>query len=97
MTEVKHTDVEWLWITTGVPGDDQESSFMNATLQQAGDKWSIEFSVACHIGIPAGPAEHDEDALADYLRDVLERVHIVAPELNWEIQIGPEGGRDTDG
>lgn len=36
-------------IETGMPGDEQETTFMNATLQSAG--FDVEFSIAMHVKI----------------------------------------------
>ena len=88
---------EHLWITTGVPGDDQESSFMNATLQSTS---GLEFSVAVHIGVPGDM--DTEEKLRRYLHDVFQTAIEVTEKkfgvatLNVEIQIGPTGSGEDD-
>jgi hypothetical protein len=97
---------EHLWITTGVPGDDQESSFMNATLQSTsgpgkGDLGDdLEFSIAVHVGVP-GDVD-TEEKLRRYLHDVFQTAIEVTEEkfgvatLNVVIEIGPAGSGEDD-
>lgn len=86
--ETVHEYSEWLSITTGVPGTDQEGSFMNATLQDVDDV-GLSFSVAVHVGIPAGI--ETEEALRDHLRRVFETAIEATggSTLAVEIQLGP--------
>lgn len=81
-----------LQITLGVPGDAQESSFMNATLQSTENEPNLEFSIAVHVEVPA--AIKDEEALADYLGSIFGQIRHDHPELHVEIQLGPEGRGD---
>ena len=89
-----------LTITSGVSGDDQESSFMNATLQHAGDL-GLEFSIAVHVNVPADVK--DELDLHYYLRDLFaEAIHHTnsiygRDTLSVEIQLGPAGDGEDDG
>lgn len=92
--ERKHHELsESLWIDTGIPGAEQESNFMNATLQKLRDE-NVDFSVACHIGV--GAEVKTEEQLFDYLADLLGRVTEAFPDLNFEVQIGPYGEGDDD-
>lgn len=77
-----------LEIRTGIPASEQESSFMNATLQTRGD---LAFSIAVHVR-PPDTALVSEYLLANYLEGLFngllrsrdgDRVEI-------EIEIGPE-------
>lgn len=92
MTEQRYEYSDQLWITTGVPGNDQESNFMNATLQTFGD---LEFSVAVHVGMPGNISSQDE--LRDYLSELFGEAirhtnkHFGPNPLNVEILIGPAG------
>lgn len=79
-------ETKGLSIETGICGDEQESSFMNATLQS---HEGLEFSIATHIDVP--PDIKTEEDLARHLdwvcRDVLERLC----GISFEVQIGPAG------
>lgn len=85
---------EHLWITTGINGNTQESSFMNATLQRVDQ---LEFSVAVHVDVPFQESA-SEAKLREYLREVFE-VAIKQTDLRYgtgtltvEIQLGPADG-----
>lgn len=68
-------------------GDDQESSFMNATLQSGPP--GFEFSIAMVVDVPL-IGVYDQDTLDTYLRDVF---HTIAgnPRVHICIQMGKEG------
>lgn len=95
--ESRYEYSEHLWITTGVPGNDQEGSFMNATLQD--DAWGHEFSVSIHVAVPF---DCTEDELRDYLRDVFQTAidatdrEFAQGTLNVEIQLGPAGSGEDE-
>lgn len=70
-------------IERGIPADQQESSFMNATLQTAGDS---TVSIATYIAVPDGMSESDvAHHLQAYLRDVTRAF----PVLSFHVQVGP--------
>ena len=83
---------ERLEITLGIPGNDQEGSFMNATLQDTGNDPNLEFSIAVHVEIPA--EIKDEESLAEYLGGIFQHVVALHPMLHVEMQIGPAGDGD---
>lgn len=91
---VEHS--EWLAIETGVTGNAQESDFMNGTLQGTGSgEDDFEFTVQTHIGIPASVTT--EEALAEYLADVLGKVTALNLGIAFDVQVGPHGdGEDED-
>ena len=70
-------------IREGIPASEQESSFMNATLQSAGD---FAFSVATHVDVPERFAV-DEKRLAAYLHATFPTL---PPNVKIEIELGPE-------
>lgn len=81
-------------IFMGIPGDDQESSFMNATLQQSSGEPTLEFSIATHLDVPK--YVRSEDSLANWLNMVFGDFVHEHPEVEIEIQIGPEGSGEED-
>lgn len=83
-----------LQITLGVPGNDQEGSFMNATLQSTENEPNLEFSVAVHVEVPG--EIQDEEALAEYLGGIFGQIRHDHPELHIEIQLGPEGDGEEE-
>jgi len=96
MTELKERlwpfNSERLQITLGIPGDHQEGSFMNATLQGTGNH-DLEFSVAVHVEIPERIKTQEQ--LADYLgHEIFGQVVHDNPALHVEIQLGPYGRGD---
>jgi hypothetical protein len=90
MPEVRTEYSKRLVITTGICGADQESSFMNATLQSAGKgedgKFALDFSIATHVDVPADI--NTEEDLRDYLHHLFSDAH---ETVSFEIQIGPFG------
>lgn len=83
-------------IETGICGNDQESSFMNSTLQQHGE---LEFSVGTTVVVPE--SVKTEEDLRLYLLDVLGDavIHtrwVLHNRLRFEVQIGPAGDGETD-
>jgi len=85
---------ERLRIFMGICGDDQESSFMNATLQSTDNDPNLEFSISTHVEIPA--FVRSEESLAGWLGSIFGDVIHEHPELHFEIQIGPEGDGEED-
>jgi hypothetical protein len=81
-----------LTIETGICGNDQESSFMNATLQAHGD---LEFSIATYV-VSIPPDIQTEKQLRAYLEYVFGGLfmdrRLGEPGVRFEIQIGPAGG-----
>lgn len=73
-------------ITTGIPANEQESSFMNATLQQAGNEHS--FSIATHVKVPDHICNQGEAAIRDYLMDILGKAALTDRNLTFEVQLG---------
>lgn len=69
----------------GVLASDQESAFMNATLQPA--PGGIAFSVAVYVDVPAEWT--GEEAVAEYLRGLLSEL-AGRPNVQVQVQIGPE-------
>jgi len=90
MTEQRHEISENLWITTGVTGNDQESSFMNATLQSLHDV-GLEFSVAVHVG--CGSEIRTQGDLFNHLREIFLPITEQNEQypIAVEIQLGPAG------
>ena len=78
---------ERLKITLGLTADDQESNFMNATLQYTANDPELAFSIAVHIEVPVDVV--DEDRLATYLGDIFDDIVHKHPEVHVEIQVGP--------
>ena len=74
----------------GICGDAQESSFMNATLQNVNGS-PLEFSIAVYVDINA--ADLTEGDVEEYLEDVFAGLS-GRPDVNVRIQIGPEGAGD---
>lgn len=81
-----------LKIETGITGNDQESSFMNATLQKAGDRF--EFSIATFISI--SPSVKTEEELAALISNVLSPIVAVDPRISFEVQLGLAGDGEPD-
>jgi hypothetical protein len=73
-------------IESGIPAAEQESSFMNATLQDTVGG-ELSFSVATYIGMPVY-YETSEGLLEEYLFDLLREIAAKYP-LRFEVQIGP--------
>jgi hypothetical protein len=100
VSELKTTERRWahnserLTITLGVPGDAQQSDFMNATLQTTGNDPNLEFSVAVHVEIPSHIVK--EDQLAEYLGAIFAQVTNLQPALHVDIQLGPEGDGEIE-
>lgn len=77
-------------IETGWTGNEQESSFMNATLQST-PGWALEFSVATHIDLTGMYADWNETNLRAVLDNVLSRAAKDVPEIRFEVKLGPSG------
>lgn len=82
---MRHEINEYLWIETGVTGDDQEHSHANGTLQ--GDSMGVEFTVHTHVGVP-GDCTTEEQLLA-LLADKFGKITDLGLEIAFEIQLGP--------
>lgn len=97
MTEERVEYSRHFSISTGIPGEAQESSFMNATLQDAGD---LDFSVAVHVAVPT--EIETENALREYLHTVFADALDVTDRyygrgtVEVEIQIGLGRGSLTE-
>lgn len=87
-------------IETGIPGTEQESSFINATIQTHGEDrdgyGGIDFSIATKVTVP--DSVKNEADLARYLEWVLglmddavpaEYPWWEGPSVSFEVQIGP--------
>ena len=75
-----------LQVDEGIPGDEQESSFMNATLQSAGDL--VDFSVSTSIDVPEQISAQGESAVKGYIEDVLRAACLAHPALSFQVQVG---------
>jgi hypothetical protein len=74
-------------VEAGIPEDDQQGSFQNATLQGAGD--NLAFSIATHLDIPDEIAREGEGAVASYITEQMARVAAAGvPGLRFTVQIG---------
>lgn len=81
-------------IALGIPGDAQESDFMNATLQPTG-KGNLEFSVSVLIEVPE--EIETEMELAEYLWSLFEPFTRRNRDVSVQIQLGPQGdGEEED-
>jgi hypothetical protein len=78
----------------GIAGDDQQSSFMNATLQHAGT--DFEFSVATNLEIPSIVLAEGKEAITSFIKSTLRRASTVAPGLAFDVQFGPAGSSEDD-
>lgn len=67
--------------------DAQAGSFMNATLQSAGDE--IAFSVATMVKVPGEVVVQGVDAVANYINEVLYAASQASGGLSFEAQVGP--------
>ena len=79
-------------IESGISSGEQESSFMNATLQSAGVTFAI--SVATNVDIPDYVLSKGEAAIAGYLEDLLSRAATLVPGLSFDVKVGPEDDPD---
>lgn len=77
---------ERLKITLGISGADQESSFMNATLQDTANDPNLDFSIATHVEVPADITT--EDDLAQYLGGIFGDIIDKHAGVHIEIQLG---------
>lgn len=71
----------------GCAENDQSTSFMNATLQGAGNDLAI--SIATHIDIPEAVSVKGEQAVAQHLKDQLSSAANAYHGLSFSVQIGP--------
>ncbi len=76
-----------LKIEAGIPGNDQESSFTNATLQTIRE--DLEFSIATYISV--GESVKTEADLASLISNVLAPIVAEDPRISFEVQLGPYG------
>jgi len=74
-------------VKTGISAGSQESSFMNATLQNGSDE--VSFSVATCLAIPAFVQSKGEQAIAGHIQDMLSRASTSVPGLTFNVQVGP--------
>ena len=66
---------------------DQEGSFMNATLQSAGE--AVAMSIATSLEVPVDVIARGQQAIAEYVQTVLSAAAGSCNGLNFEVQIGP--------
>lgn len=78
-------------IRTDIPGDEQESGFMNATLQQGPPGY--EFSIAVYIDVP--PEVNDQATLSDFLWRLLGPLS-TEPHVRIEVEMGVEDGSSIE-
>lgn len=74
-------------IEFGISEFDQEGSFMNSTLQNAGPALAI--SIATEFDVPESVHINGQWAVAEYLRLTLAPATDAVPGLRFDIQIGP--------
>lgn len=67
--------------------DAQAGSFMNATLQSAGD--AVAFSVATRVEVPEAVYALGIEAVSEFLVDTLEKAICECPMLRFQVQVGP--------
>jgi len=77
-------------VDTGICGDDQQSSFCNATLQSAGQ--DVEFSIATKLDIPAAVLAGGDAAVGKYIKITLKRASMTVPGLSFKAQVGAASG-----
>ena len=69
---------------TGIPEEEQQGSFMNATLQSAG---KTAFSIATYIDIPNAD-KMSESQVAKHISDTLGKAVFGVKGLRFEVQTG---------
>jgi hypothetical protein len=74
--------------------DAQAGSFMNATLQSAGDE--IAFSIATTVMVPGIVVAQGLWAVAHYINETLHAASQVSEGLSFEAQVGPSGDAVDD-
>lgn len=74
-------------ITQNVPESAQESGFMNATLQSAGEK--IAFSISTSLTVPKEISDRGQQAVAEFIENALKTASAAVMGLNFDVQIGP--------
>lgn len=75
-------------VDNDVDEDSQESSFMNATLQDASD--TVAFSVATTVEVPHDVASLGEQEITGYLSEILSTASTRVPVVQFHIQVGPK-------
>lgn len=80
-------------VVYGISPEDQESNFMNATLQGDGD---LGWSIATHITVPADQ-QQSELRTAQYLAAVCQAIVRYAQGLGIEVTIEVQVGRNEEG
>lgn len=78
-------------IETGIDEGQQESSFMNATLQDAGKNTGLAMSISTTMDIPDHIAAQGEERIAAYISFTLKQFE--SHGLKFHVQLGP--ARDT--
>jgi len=71
-------------IETGIPEEDQQGSFMNATLQSVG---RIAVSIATYVDIPNAD-EMSEDQIVEHISNTLGKAESDVNGLRFEVQTG---------
>jgi hypothetical protein len=74
-------------VTEGIPGADQQGSFINATLQAVG--LNLDMSVATRVEVPPGVIEKGEGVVAAFVHTLLLKATAAAGSaLHFEVQLG---------
>lgn len=76
-------------IEIGIPEEDQEGSFMNATLQSVGD---VAFSIQTDFDIPEDVGAAGEVAVERYLAEQLAKAEAAVPGIRFTVQLGEARG-----
>jgi hypothetical protein len=73
---------------TGISANEQESSYMNGTLQTVGD--GLAMTIHTYLSVPKGVAAQGQQAVAAYVEAKLNAAHIACPAFSFEVEIGPD-------
>lgn len=74
-------------VDAGTDEDQQESSFMNATLQGAGE--AVVMSISTSLEVPEDVIANGEASIAKYVQKVLSIAASSCPGLSFQVQVGP--------
>lgn len=85
-------DTPRLYIETGISGGEQESNWMNGTLQ--GNYETTEFTVHTYIDVPPDVLAEGEQETAQFLCRVLRDLDLTG--VRFEIRVGRGGGLDDE-
>jgi hypothetical protein len=74
-------------IATGIDGNEQESSYMNGTLQPIGNgQWAM--TIHAYLEVPQS-AHASQAAVSAYVRQKLKAAAAAVDGLTFEVEIGP--------